>query len=400
MRAELREGQTRNDAYLAEVVRLQAVGVPGGSGRLRDLFDYLADRGPDATATQAEISAAVFGQAETDADDATVRVYVHRLRKKLDDHYRDHPPQPGQAMLEIPSGVYALQIVSGADPAPAAEAESAGMARVPRQWLALAALALAAAFLGGLAFNRAAAPGNAIWDPLLASDRPVLLVLGDYYLYGEIDPVRPEEGRLIRDFRVNSPQDLLVMQEAEPGRYGNAEDVGLNYLPFQTAFALEAVTPLLAGKNVQVIAASELTSAMLAEHDVVYIGLLSGMGLLEQIAFAGSSLQIGESYDEIADRQTGQRWASDEARRLASPAFYRDYAYIARLRAPGGGWLTVVASERITGLRGVGPIVAANDLPPELEDAADGEAFEALFQVTGQQGADLSDRLILARARE
>ena len=86
--------------------------------------------------------------------------------------------------------------------------------------------------------------------------------------------------------------------------------------------------------------------------------------------------------------------------RLAAPVFYRDYAYVARFTAPGGALVTVVASERVTGLRGIGPIVTGADLPDELASAARGDGFEALYQITGQQGADLSDRLVLARARE
>lgn len=398
------EDRRRNEADRAfglEVARLRQAGVAGRSGRLLELFDFLAERGASAVpATQAEIAAAVFGQAETDADDATVRVYIHRLRKRLEDHYRDHKAAPGAAVLDIPSGIYALQLAGSEGEEP--YDPPASSRTIPRHWLALAALALIAAFIGGWLINRADnAPSNAIWDPLIGSDRPVLLVLGDYYLFGEIDPVRPDEGRLIRDFRVNSPEDLLRMQEAEPDRFGMAEDVGLNYLPFQSAFAVERIAPLLAsgGKQVEVIAASELTSDMLNTHDVVYVGLLSGMGLLEEITFAESSLRLGESYDEIIDRETRQLWASDEARRLASPAFYRDFAYVSRYRAPGGGLVTVVASERVTGLRGIGAIVAGGELPAELADAAGEGAFEALFQITGQQGADLSDRLILARAR-
>lgn len=400
------------DAFGAEVARLRAQGVPGSSGRLRDLLDFLAERGPDAApASQAEIALAVFREVQSDADDATVRVYVHRLRKKLEEHYRDHPPEPGAAVLEIPAGSYTLRLAGGAQGQGAQAGAGSDGGEVLHAagragqlvWLGLATLALVLAFAGGWLLQGALSNRvNAIWQPLMDSERPVLLVLGDYYLFGEIDPVRPDEGRLIRDFRVNSAEDLLRMQEAEPDRYGMAEDVGLNYLPFQTAFALEDVSPLLqrGGKQVQVIAASDLTSAMLSSHDVVYIGLLSGMGLLEEITFSGSSLRIGESYDEIVDRVSGQVWLSDEARRLASPAFYRDHAYIGRFTAPGGALVLVLASERVTGLRGVGAIVSRSGLPAPLAERAAGHGgFEALFQVTGQQGADLSDRLILARSR-
>lgn len=392
-------------AYRAEVARLLAAGVAGKAGRLAELFDYLAQRGPLApSATQAEIAAAVFGQTETDADDATVRVYVHRLRKKLDDHYRDHPPARGATVLEIPAGVYALQLLPGEAPAglPAPPPPVAPAPAMPRKLLGLAAAAVVAAFaLGWWLSERDHAAPNALWEPLVASDRPVLLVLGDYYLFGEIDPVIPENGRLIRDFRVNSAEDLLRLQNSEPERYGNAEDVGLNYLPFQSGYALQQITPLLVaeGKQVEVIPASEMTAEMLGTHDVVYVGLLSGMGLLEDIVFAQSSLQVGETYDEIRDKRTGREWMSDEAMRIAAPVFYRDYAYVTRFHAPGGALVTVIASERVTGLRGVGPIVTARHLPGELDQAAAGSGVEALIRFTGQQGADLSENLELVRPR-
>lgn len=394
-------------AYRAEVARLRSMGVGGKSGRLAELLDYLAERGPDATsATQAEIAAAVFGQSETDADDATVRVYVHRLRKKLDDHYRDHPPAPGAPVLEIPAGIYALQLVPDSvapTSAVAQMAASRSWRSIPRSWLVLAAAGILVAFGTGWWLNgRDESAPNALWGPLATSERPVLLVLGDYYLFGEIDPVQPENGRLIRDFRVNSAEDLLRLQGSEPDLYGNAEDVGLNYLPFQSAYALQHVAPLLAaqGKVVDVVPASEVTAAMLATHDVVYVGLLSGLGLLEDIAFAdSSSLRVGETYDEIIDKRSRRRWISDEATRIAAPVFYRDYAYVARFHAPGGALVTVVASERVTGLRGIGPIVTAQHLPDDLAEAADGDGFEALIRFTGQQGADLSDQLVLVRER-
>jgi hypothetical protein len=42
----------------------------------------------------------------------------------------------------------------------------------------------------------------------------------------------------------------------------------------------------------------------------------------------------------------------------------------------------------------------AGKLPDKLASlAADGKAFEAVYQVTGQQGADLGEKLVDARAR-
>ena len=398
-------------AFAEEVSRLRDAKVIGAGGRLRELFDFFVDRGPAAEpATQAEISAHVFGQPEPDADDATVRVYVHRLRKRLEEHYAGIVPAP-LVRLQVPAGIYALRFAGDGPIAPAAQEPDhsppvpppAHRAGVFGRWLPWAiVLVLVAAFLAGWFLSRAAEePTNAIWDPLIDSERPVLVVLGDYYIYGEIDPVRPEEGRLIRDFQVNSAADLDRMRDLYPERFSGAEDVGLNYLPFSSAYGLQEIVPLLArrGKEVSLLAASEFRPEMLNRFDIVYVGLLSGMGLLEQLNFRGSGFQLGESYDELVDRGSGRIYVSEEARSLASPAYYRDYAYLARYRAPGDAIVVVIGGSRETGLRSLSAIAAAADLPPKLAEVASEPAFEALFQITGQQGADLSERLLVARPR-
>jgi hypothetical protein len=45
------------------------------------------------------------------------------------------------------------------------------------------------------------------------------------------------------------------------------------------------------------------------------------------------------------------------------------------------------------------PLITGADLPDDLNKVAKGESFEGMFQITGQQGADLSDALLVARER-
>lgn len=391
-----------NGAFSAEVARVRASGVLGDAGRLRELFDYLAARGPLApAASQADIADAVFGQPDTQGDDATARVYVHRLRKRLADFYAAEGDAPVGGHLVLPAGTYALRLES--DSPASDDASFAAPGRAPWTLLLGLAAALAATFLLGRALaGDGAPPANAFWQPFLDSDRPIVVVVGDYYMFGEIDPVRPEQSRLIRDYRVDSPMDLAGLQEAEAARYGNAEDVGLTYLPLSAAYGLRHVMPILAreGRDVRVVAASELEADTARDANIVYLGLISGLGLLRDTTFAGSGFALGESYDELIDRADGRTYISEEARRLASPVFYRDYGYVARFEAPGGSLVAVVAGARDTALRGLAPIIAGTALPEGLADVArDERDLEALFQVTGQQGADLSERLLVARAR-
>jgi len=396
-------GQQDQSRFEAEVERVRRSGTLGESGRLLELFEFLAGGGEGKpSASQAEIAEMVFGQTETSVDDATVRVYIHRLRKRLDDFYT----QAGapDARLTLPAGTYALRLASEKDGQ--GPVGSAAPRRPPGSlvWLVAVVLALAGAFLlgRGLQGDGEAPPANAMWQPFLDSPRPKLVVVGDYYMFGEIDPVRPEEGRLIRDFRVNSPSELIQMQDLEPERYGSSEDVGLNYLPFSVAYGLREIVPIVArdGREVRVIAASELEADMLNRFDVIYFGLFSGMALLEDVNFMNSGFEIGESYDELHDKGSDRMFTSEEARNLASPVYYRDYGYVARFHSPSGALVAIVAGARDTGLRGVAPIASSADLPGELDRVASGGDFEALYEITGQQGADLSEKLLVARARK
>ncbi len=398
-----RTGRSEEQAFLAELARVRGSGALAESGRLRELFDYLAERGPDGRpATQADIADSVFGQADTEGDDATVRVYVHRLRKRLDEFYAAEGEGANGARLTLPAGTYALRLASRAGGTDQAEDRPPGRRR---WWPALAVLAaLVATFLLARALPTAddAPPANAFWQPFLESDRPIVVVVGDYYMFGEFDPVRTEQSRLIRDFRVDSPMDLVSLQEAEPERYGNAEDVGLTYLPLSTAYGLRHVIPVLTrgGREVTVVPASGLHADTIRDANIVYVGLVGALGLLEDTAFRGSGFAVGETYDELVDTAARRSYISEEARRLAAPVFYRDYGYVARFRTAGGSLVAVVAGARETALRGLAPLVSDGPLPAELKTLAEDDAgLEALFQVTGQQGADLSHRLLVARTR-
>ena len=390
------------DPFAAEVTRVRMSGTLGESGRLLELFDYLAARGGGApAASQAEIAQTVFGQTDADGDDATARVYIHRLRKRLEDFYAGDGDTAGRPRLVLPAGTYALRLAIEAE----AIALPRGALRTSRTWLlALIPLLVVAAFVGGWLLRPAAdAPRtNAMWQPFLASDRPILVVVGDYYIFGEIEPNRPQPTRLIRDFAVNSPFDLALAQMTDPQRYANTEDEGLNYLPMSAAYGLQAIMPILARhpKPITLIPASQLTSDMFQKYNVVYVGLLSGMGTLEDINFMKSNFAVGGTYDDLIEMSSDKHYISGEGHSLTTPFYYKDYAYLSEFREPGGALVAVVASERETGLRGLAPLAAGAKLPGEVGSLAKGgKGFEALFEVTGQKGADLGEKLLKAAAR-
>ena len=113
-----------NDRIAELAGRLRTRRALGRSEGLNRLFDYLAERArAGARPKEFEVAAAVFGRGGDfdGAQDASVRVAVHRLRRKLDDFYAG-PGADEPVRLSIPRGEYRMiaEPTPSMAPAPAA----------------------------------------------------------------------------------------------------------------------------------------------------------------------------------------------------------------------------------------------------------------------------------------
>ena len=83
-----------------------------------------------------------------------------------------------------------------------------------------------------------------MWTEMAKSKRPLLIVVGDYYMFGEYED-RVMLKRLIRDFAINNKEDLVGSQRSNPNDVDRYSDVALQYLPASAAFALADLAPML-----------------------------------------------------------------------------------------------------------------------------------------------------------
>src|SRR6202044_2179275 len=110
--------------------RIRATGALGRSQLIQKLFDFLIECSATGRAPkETEVAIEVFGKdTEFDvAQDAMVRVYVHKLRRKLEEYY-SAAGRSDPFHLTIPKGAYRIVVSDhgavGADAA--ADAASAG----------------------------------------------------------------------------------------------------------------------------------------------------------------------------------------------------------------------------------------------------------------------------------
>jgi hypothetical protein len=399
----------------AEAERVQSSGVLG-EARLRQLFDYLVTQSLAAQSPK-EIAIAidVFGKdADFDvSQDALVRVYIHKLRKALDDFYASARGAAHGQALRIPRGEYRLKLSM---PLSASEPRKALRVRPRIAVLGAVGLLTLAILIGfGVAWLKTQRSdldrvrASPIWSAMIQDDRPIMIVVGDYYLIGETDNSL-EVKRLIREYSVNSKSDLDNFIAQHPELADRYMDVGVRYLPIAAASALRDVVAVLAPENRRIVVTrmSDVEASSLKSSDIVYIGYLSGMGMLQDLIFSGSRFAVGESFDEVIDKQTRQTYISQTSSQIMGPASpsgrvtpYHDYGLFAKFLGPGGNSIIVLSGTRDEGVQQTAE--AFTSLPKLQEFARQADVtlpLEALLEVSAFDGVNLSGKMLVESKRD
>jgi hypothetical protein len=420
------------EALREQARKIERSGALGRSRSYARLLDFLIDCTESGRVPkELEIAMEVFGKgADFDpSQDSMVRVYAHNLRQKLE-HYYATDGRAESRQLVLARGEYRVSLSNvGAEPAlasasiatvataasatadaprptssPAVPRDRYSRGRLVAAALGFVALGLVVGFFAAGVRAPAKSPAqivaaSPIWSPLLADDMPILVVVGDYYIFGEVD----KDGginRLIRDFRVNSSKDLdeLVMYHSDMvGRY---MDLDLTYLPRGSAFGMLDVLRVLytSNKPVRVVSMSELSIADLKSNHVVYIGYLSALDKLEDFVFASSSLTIGSTYDELRNIETGETYTS-EAGMPETHRSYRDYGFVSTFPGPNGNQFVIIAGTRDPGMVEAAHVLSDPAFIKGVENARPDKkgsppAFEMLYEVAGSARTNLDAMLV------
>jgi len=382
--------------------KIAASGVLGRSRSYRRLLAYLVENTLSGRAPkEIEIAAEVFSRDKSfdPAQDSMVRVYAHNLRQKIRQFYETDGSAESQR-LYLPRGEYRLAVSEGDDealdpiPAPAA-------GPLPRLAFLATALACGLALGYWIAVGlvpRAAEP-TILWQALADDDLPVQVVVGDYYIFGELDDAG-DISRFVREFAVNSRNDLEAFEARSGERRHHFQDLDLTYLAQSTAPALGDVLRVLygLGKQVEVVPMSQFDPAEVRSRHIVYVGYFSALDKLFDFAFAASDLAIGATFDELINIETGDVYASS----AGLPSDYRnytDYGYFSTFPGPGGNQFVIVAGTRDEGVMHVAQVISDPTYIEATVEAVPGDAggsFELLFEVTGFDRTHIDAMLVHA----
>lgn len=395
------------DELQQEAEKIIESGALGRSRIYSNLLRYLVNcANANSSPKEIEIAIDVLGRDESFdvAKDSAVRVYIYQLRKKLEHYYDKYAPDApfhltvpkGQYTLEArsrPEGQRAESTVDDARQEPATPEPSSRRTPIFR-YLALGIIGLLLAvnlfvLLTRSDSPRPAASAHPLWQSILEDDTPILVVMGDYYIFGELDEAG-NVARMIRDFSINSKQDLENLFAEQPALGWRYYDLDLNYLPEGSALVLNSLLPLLhsADKTVNMKMMSDLTTTDLLNNHVVYVGYISSLDRISNMVFAVSALEVGENYDQLINSKTGQIYTSSAGLPTHDQRF-TDFGWFISLPSTRSTRLIMVAGMRDEGLVEMGrTLTDAGDLAVLDQALAASEqepsaAYEALFRVVG-----------------
>jgi len=399
-------------------IRIIKSGELGRSRTYAAILEYLVECAVNnSTPKEVAIAIDVLGRGP-DFDvgkDSIVRVYIYHLRGKLATYFARHGVNE-KYCIDIPKGQYLLvtkENVSQDEPV----IEQAQLSVTGRQlqrrsytpWLAgFALIMLLLNFFNNNTEQPAAALINpyadqVLWQPLLDDELPVLILIGDYYIMGEMDATG-NVSRMVREFDINSSQELRAMQEI--GKNASYMNLDLGYTPTSTPTALLQVLRIFGGdtNRVSIKMMSDFTTEDLVGRHVIYLGYLSGMQKLNDLMFAASGLAIGITYDELINLNDNLVYTNSSGLSVGENSF-RDYGMLSTFPAPGGNQFVFLAGMRDEGLINLAEEVTdltklkvLNDSVTENGSAKPGQAFEALYEVLGFDNTNFDAKLVYSQA--
>lgn len=370
------------------------------SDRLLRLFDYLvacslAHESPSEQQIAQEIFLNFAGVE--DGGDTNVRVYVHRLRKIIDTVFAgvDGP------MLRIPSREYRLVLVDAdqiadADddleelPPPSLKDYFASHIRAVATVLALT---LCASLIWiWKAQSKPSLEETAIWQSLHDSDRPLIIAVGDYYMFAKIDPAAAEQKQptLIWDHEVPTREELIILQISDPDNADELVDYKQQFMSGGTIEALSQLRNILSSstslrnRDIDLVPSSQITPEMIGSSDIIYIGQLNGMSNLVRDALAqASGFDINYRFDQLTDRDSKSPYHSDGMILTDERISRRDYAYLANMPGPNGNCIIIVSGVGEASVKEALRIVSDVNLMRSLDWDSNRQdnGFEALYRV-------------------
>ncbi len=359
-----------------------------------DLLEYLINATlEEKSPKEFTIGIELFGKkyGEETKPDANIRVYIHNLRKKLDDYYKDEGSKD-PLVFEIEKGKYKVSFISRKD------------IKLKKQRSYFYPFLISLLLLSGtiyLYLNSERKESNPwgdlpVWQDFADDNKKNMLVLGDYFVFSGLLPTG--NVGIYRDFSINSEVEYEHLLDKNPELVQSLTKSPLTYLSKMAAFCQNNIQKVFAktGTEIVVKLSSDIQPTDLKEYNIIFIGNYKNLGLFDNIV---RELHFGFG---ISSGSSQYIFPSDPCAEVYAPENdnlkQTDYSLVIYTEGYNKNrYLFFLCTQDIGNISTVGQMTnpgfmeqfSKNQLKPLGK-----EYFKALFKVDGINKTDLSFELL------
>jgi hypothetical protein len=321
--------------------------------------------------------------------ESNVRVYVHNLRKKLDSYYQNEG-KTDRLQLAIPKGKYKVEFVE----------HNIKSFRTNRKFLILALLIAVGVTIINILITKdiihiikqknTASFSRHVWRDFIETDLPLLIVIGDYYLFKDME--YPDRVRYLRDVRINSDRELDLFLQGNPDKSERYNITKHSLIGKFSVFCIYDLVEmfLMAGKKVKIILASDFNWEDMKENNIIYVGSFKAMRQMDEfIKYANFKFNVYPNelrFKQLVPDSTFYYYSVDSD---MDNAYESDYSIVAKMPGPSGNTVMFFISTRDIGSIATVDYFTNPDKIKEFEsvhfkqDGNNLDYFESCFMVQG-----------------
>ena len=417
----------QKEELLVQLERIKDSQSFGRSEKYIALLNYLVDNTIAQIAAESETSSppsevmiakVVFNKGDeyNPSDDASVRVYISNLRKKLERYYVNEGENE-RFQLTIPHGKYELTFFK-------TESQSADLANIdvvensllntpqPKYPLnsSLLIWTLGVIFSLSLLLNifviinndylnnnpEMVIQNHPIWKDLNENNKKTLIVIGDSFFYKVVDNSPKKIESLMRNHFVNGTTELMTFLKEKPElNFQNLPNK--KFAPKGAVIALADIVPIIQNKELyKVKMSSDLSAEEINNYNIVYIGKFVDFDQLYGF-YQGSNYDLSAQFNFI-NKKTGKNY------KLIPPFYsgYTDYGLFAKYQGTTGNVLYIISGFTDAAIMSVSQFITnpknLSSLNLDVDSANVSEKsltnFEILFEVASFNHSHLNSKIL------
>ncbi|TYA74629.1 helix-turn-helix domain-containing protein [Seonamhaeicola marinus] len=321
------------DVYIEIVEQITSSKSFGRSRTYANLLAYLVDCTLNKNVPkETTIASDIFGKTDFDPAQSTlVRVYVYNLRKKLENYYRNEGKED-KKLLKIPKGSYEVLLIDRKSESPKKE-KVFPFKTVMASILLLLIISL---FFNIRAFKNSDDTSkiatSKLWKDLLSQDQSLTVVIGDLFLYEELDSLS-EAYKTTRNSRVNSLEEFEEFKLLNETSEVSFQPADYTFLIYNSALWIKDLSHIFAksNKDFAVRNMARFNPKALQDGDFIVLGMIKTFGLFrdytETTAFPYDPKRDGIVYTDSSHTQKLLKPFGDPN------AYHTDYGII--MKIPG-----------------------------------------------------------------